>query len=247
VTEAVHVCDSVPSCQAFGIGRSSDDSSSFNIELYSCLTSIGPGKSWATYRKQDRYSAPFEQRRGDQSACTSFVSPQTSFVCEQVPYGEGKNVTLTQCDTSIPAQKWKLEDISVNNENAGLTHQPGLAIASSKRGTAASGRGLSGSTRASTANASVAIDPALCKIPGMWEYGDVFEIRGSTFGAQVTSYLLRTATFPTHLLPARPLPYYHLLAHSLTTISPTHTHFCVFPPSLTITIYLTCPSFARTV
>ena len=78
VTEASHVCNSVPTCQAFGIGAI--DSNSFSIELYSCLDALGPGKSWAVYRKQDKYSAPFEQRRGDQSACTSFIKPQTSFV-----------------------------------------------------------------------------------------------------------------------------------------------------------------------
>jgi hypothetical protein len=179
VTEASHVCNSVPTCQAFGIGAI--DSNSFSIELYSCLDALGPGKSWAVYRKQDKYSAPFEQRRGDQSACTSFIKPQTSFVCEQVPYAEGRNVALNQCDSSLPAQKWKLEAISKSLENGGLEAQP---------------------TRFHNVKLETKqIDPALCKIPGVWANGNsVYEIRGSNYGA--TNRLSMLALNPTDWLTA---------------------------------------------
>jgi hypothetical protein len=130
VTEAAHYCNSVPQCQAIGLGQPSSstvlpivrNSYSFVIELYSCLNSLGAEKGWSVYRKQDGYSAPFEQRRGDQTACPTTSALLKSFVCEQVPYEEGANVTLAMCDSTIPSQKWKLEDVSkksVSKKSAG--------------------------------------------------------------------------------------------------------------------------------
>jgi hypothetical protein len=197
VSVASHVCDSVPACQAFGIGSELNDGSAFDVELYSCLDGNSAAPRWTIYRKQDKYSAPFSEQRGQQSACTAFIHPMTAFVCEMTPYAEGQNVTLTKCDSSVPSQKWKIDDVRqsfLSSRGPGLPEPARLVDPLNTDP-------LTVSHRVDGEAPKYGIDPAKCTLNGLWANGDFkYEIRGSMYGQKNAFNML--ALTPTDWLTA---------------------------------------------
>jgi hypothetical protein len=190
VTVASHMCDSVGACQAFGIGTEANDGTVFDIELYSCLEGDSAPR-WTVYRKQDKYSAPFSEQRGQQSACTAFIHPMTSFTCEMSPYAEGQKVTLAKCDAGVPSQKWRIDDI----RNSFMSSRgPGMPEPEPTIDT------LTLSHRLTNERAG-SIDPGKCSLSGMWAQNNFkFEIRKSQY-AQKNSFNMLALT-PTDWLTA---------------------------------------------